>query len=88
MMKLHYTTHCKEVDILEIIYRIFECRGYEDIKELLSPNWESTLVGIIDDAIMYQLDMNGCILLEDIFCIDDLTKIRKEVIDRLEYVSK
>jgi len=88
MMKLHYIDEYKEVDIPEIIYRIFEIRDLEDIKELLAPRWDSMLDGIIDDVIISQLDLNETINLEDIFWIDDLTNIREEVTDRLRYLCK
>lgn len=88
MMKLHYIDEYKEVDIPEIVYRIFEIRGLEDIKELLAPRWDSMLDEIIDDIIISQLDLNETINLEDIFWIDDLTNIRAEVTDRLRYLCK
>ena len=88
MMKLHYIDEYKEVDIPEIVYRIFEIRGLADIKELLQPRWDSMLIEIIDDVIISQLDLNETINLEDIFWIDDLANIREEVTDRLRYLCK
>lgn len=88
MMKLHYIDEYKEVDIPEIVYRILEIRCLADIKELLSPRWDSMLIEIIDDVIISQLDLNETINLEDIFWLDDLANIREEVTDRLRYLCK
>jgi hypothetical protein len=88
MMKLHYIDEYKEVDIPEIIYRIFEIRCLADIKELLAPRWNSMLIEIIDDVIISQLDLNETTNLEEVFCIDDLVDIREEVRDRLRYLCR
>ena len=88
MMKLHYIDEYKEVDIPEIVYRIFEIRCLSDIKDMLTLCRDSMLIEIIDDAIISQLDLNETINLEDIFWIDDLTNIREEVTDRLRYLCK
>ena len=88
MMKLHYIDEYKEVDIPEIIYRIFEIRDCEDIKELLSARWNSLLISVINDAIIDHLEINETTNLEDTFCEEDLANIREEIIDRLRYLCK
>jgi hypothetical protein len=89
MMKLHYIDEYQEVDIPEIIYRIFDIRCLADINEMLNiSSWHAVLIETIDDAIISYLNLNETIRLEDTFSEKDLTSLREEVIDRLKYMFK
>ena len=89
MMKLHYIDKYEEVDIPEIIYRIFDNQCLADINDMLNiSSWHAVLIEVIDDAIISYLDLNETIRLEDIFSGEDLENLREEVIDRLKYMFK